>query len=115
MEQCDSQCDFLGHIGGDDFILMFQSPDWKLRCEQIVAGFNQYALGMFDEGAQRAGGIEAEDRHGVLRFFPCTTLSIGAVAIDGSRFTRAEQVANLAALAKHDAKRSGGGVVERIA
>ena len=115
MEQCDSQCDFLGHIGGDDFILLFQSPDWKLRCEQIVAGFNQYALGMFDEGAQRAGGIEAEDRHGVLRFFPCTTLSIGAVAIDGSRFTRAEQVANLAALAKHDAKRSGGGVVERIA
>jgi len=115
MEQCDSQCDFLGHIGGDDFILLFQSPDWKLRCEQIVAGFNQYALGMFDEGAQRAGGIEAEDRHGVLRFFPCTTLSIGAVAIDGSRFTRAEQVANLAALAKHDAKRSRGGVVERIA
>jgi len=33
--------------------------------------------------------------------------------IDGSRFTRPDQVANLAALAKHDAKRSGGGVVER--
>jgi GGDEF domain-containing protein len=114
-EQCDAQCDFLGHVGGDDFILLFQSPDWRLRCEQIVAGFNQYALGMFDEGVRRAGGIEAEDRQGVLRFFPCTTLSIGAVAIDGSRFTRAEQVANLAALAKHDAKRSGAGVVERIA
>ena len=115
MEKCDAQCDFLGHVGGDDFILLFQSPDWKLRCEQIVVGFNQTALGMFDEGVRRSGGIEAEDRQGVLRFFPCTTLSIGTVAIDGSRFTRAEQVANLAALAKHDAKRLGGGVVERIA
>ena len=103
MEKCDAQCDFLGHVGGDDFILLFQSPDWKLRCEQIVVGFNQNALGMFDEGVRRSGGIEAEDRQGVLRFFPCTTLSIGTVAIDGSRFTRAEQVANLAALAKHDA------------
>jgi EAL domain-containing protein (putative c-di-GMP-specific phosphodiesterase class I)/GGDEF domain-containing protein len=113
MEQCDAQRDFLGHVGGDDFILLFQSPDWKVRCDQIVAGFNQYALGMFDAAARSAGGIEAEDRQGLPRFFPCTTLSIGAVAIDGSQFTRAEDVANVAALAKHDAKRSAVGVFER--
>jgi hypothetical protein len=39
-------------------------------------------------------------------------VSIGAVVIDGSRFSRAEEVANLAALAKHDAKRSGAGLLE---
>jgi hypothetical protein len=42
-------------------------------------------------------------------------VSIGAVVIDGSRFSRAEDVANLAALAKHDAKRAGAGVLERSA
>ncbi len=113
MEQCDSQRDFLGHVGGDDFILLLQSPNWRQRCERVVADFDRHALMMFDEKARSAGGIEAEDRQGVVRFFPCTTLSIGAVVIDGSRFTRPDQVANLAALAKHDAKRSGGGVVER--
>jgi GGDEF domain-containing protein len=114
MEHCDSQRDFLGHVGGDDFILLLQSPNWRERCDRLVADFDRHALMMFDETARAAGGIEAEDRQGVVRFFPCTTLSIGAVSIDGSRFTRPEQVANLAALAKHDAKRSGGGVVERV-
>lgn len=113
MEHCDSQLDFLGHVGGDDFILLFQSPDWRIRCKRIVLDFNTRAMGMYDEAVRAVGGIEAEDRHGVHRFFPFTTVSIGAVAIDGSRFSRAEDVANLAALAKHDAKQAGAGVFER--
>ena len=113
MLQCDSQRDFLGHVGGDDFILLFQSSDWRARSERLVEDFNTQARGLFDEAARLAGGIEAEDRHGIPRFFPCTTVSIGAVAIDGSRVSRAEEVANLAALAKHDAKRAGAGLFER--
>lgn len=115
MEQCDAQRDFLGHVGGDDFFLLFQSPDWRERGERIVAEFDQRALTLFDDDARAAGGIHAEDRHGVPRFFPCTTLSVGAVAIDGSRYTRAEDVANLAALAKHDAKQACAGLLERAA
>ena len=115
MEQCDPQRDFLGHVGGDDFILLFQSPDWRARSERLVQAFNTQALGLFDQQARDAGGIEAEDRHGSLRFFPCTTVSIGAVVIDGGRYSCAEDVANLAALAKHDAKRAGAGLLERAA
>lgn len=110
---CDNQRDFLGHVGGDDFILLFQSADWRERCEQLVRTFNAQAFGMYEERVRQKGGIEAEDRYGVQRFFPCTTVSIGAVVIDGGLFTRAEDVANLAALAKHDAKRAAAGVLER--
>ena len=113
MEHCDTQSDFLGHVGGDDFIMLFQSPDWSGRCERLVAEFNARALAMFDDAACTAGGIEAEDRHGVMRFHPCTTLSIGAVEIGGNIYSRAEEVANLAALAKHDAKRTGLGLFVR--
>jgi diguanylate cyclase (GGDEF)-like protein len=112
LEQCDPQRDFLGHVGGDDFILLFQSPDWRARCERLVADFNARAKTMFDEKARQADGIYAEDRHGVQRFFPCTTVSIGAVAIRGGQYSRAEEVANLAAAAKHDAKRAGAGVFQ---
>lgn len=115
MEQCDPQRDFLGHVGGDDFMLLFQSPDWRARSERLVQAFNTQALGLFDQQGRDAGGIEAEDRHGTPRFFPCTTVSIGAVAIDGGQLLRAEDVANLAALAKHDAKRAGAGLLERAA
>jgi diguanylate cyclase (GGDEF)-like protein len=113
MEHCDAQRDFLGHVGGDDFLLLFQSADWLARCERLVRDFNERAVTMFDDKARAAGGIEAEDRHGVQRFFPCTTVSIGAVAIRGQDYGRAEDVANLAALAKHDAKQSGAGVFQR--
>jgi diguanylate cyclase (GGDEF)-like protein len=108
MEHCDSQRDFLGHVGGDDFIYLFQSADWRTRCQRIVDEFAERALAMFDDEARLRGGIEAEDRHGVMRFFPCTTVSIGAVAINANKYSRAEEVANLAALAKHNAKLAGG-------
>jgi diguanylate cyclase (GGDEF)-like protein len=110
MEQCDPQRDFLGHVGGDDFIILFQSADWLKRCERLVADFAERAWMLFDEEARTAGGIQAEDRHGVARFFPCTTVSIGAVVVEGKVDSGAEGVANLAAMAKHEAKLSPTGI-----
>jgi diguanylate cyclase (GGDEF)-like protein len=112
MDQCDAQRDFLGHVGGDDFILLFQSGDWRDRCASIVETFNASARLMYDSNAQEAGGIEAEDRRGQMQFFSFTTVSIGAVVIESGKFVRAEEVANLAAHAKHAAKMAGQGLVE---
>jgi diguanylate cyclase (GGDEF)-like protein len=101
---CDSQRDFLGHVGGDDFVMLFQSDDWEHRCEQIIERFNSLARNLFDAAALEAGGIMAEDRHGDLRFHPCTTLSIGAVRVAPGTLHRAEEVATAAATAKRHAK-----------
>ena len=108
---CDPQRDFVGHVGGDDFMLLFQSSHWMQRCQSIVNAFAREALTLFDAEATQAGGIYADDRHGVRRFFPCTTLAIGAVRITPGRFRHAEEVANLAAVAKHEAKQASAGVV----
>lgn len=101
---CDSQRDFVGHVGGDDFVMLFQSDDWEQRCEQIVQRFNELARNLFDAAALQAGGIMAEDRHGDMRFHPCTTLSIGAVRVSPGSLHRAEDVATAAAAAKRHAK-----------
>ena len=113
LEQCDPQFDFLGHVGGDDFIMLFQSADWRARCERLVDSFNKRSQTLYDDAARAAHGILAEDRDGVQRFFAFTTLSVGAVVIEAGRYTRAEDVANLAARAKHDAKHAGLGLYER--
>ncbi len=76
---CDARRDFVGHVGGDDFMLLLQSEDWQQRCEDIVGAFAGDARRLFDDQAREAGGIWAEDRHGIRRFFACTTLSIGVV------------------------------------
>ncbi|MNV59385.1 hypothetical protein D3C71_1518040 [compost metagenome] len=108
---CDARRDFVGHVGGDDFMLIFQSTNWLQRSKNLVQDFAREALALFDDVARCAGGIHAEDRHGVRRFFPCTTLAIGAVRITPGYFRHAEEVANLAAAAKREAKLAGTGVV----
>jgi EAL domain-containing protein (putative c-di-GMP-specific phosphodiesterase class I)/CBS domain-containing protein len=36
----DQDVDFVGHIGGDDFFMLFQSVDWERRCKQILTDFD---------------------------------------------------------------------------
>ena len=110
LSHCDPLCDFVGHVGGDDFILIYQSANWEQQCTALIARFGTCARDLFDEKALIAGGIVAEDRQGVPRFFPCTTLSIGAVKAQANDFTSVEQVASMAALAKHQAKLAGSGL-----
>lgn len=107
---CDPLRDFLGHVGGDDFVVMFQSPDWRERCQRIVADFNRAAPALFDPAEREAGGITAEDRHGRATFFPLTTISLGAVHVDCRAHDGAESVASAAAAAKREAKRRGAGL-----
>jgi len=114
VSHCDPRRDFVGHVGGDDFVVLFQSDDWLDRCERIVALFNEKARALFDEEALSRGGIDADDRQGVRRFFPCTTLSIGAVPVRPGAFGRAEQVASAAAAAKHKAKLSALGLAIEV-
>ncbi|HMR71058.1 MAG TPA: GGDEF domain-containing protein, partial [Rubrivivax sp.] len=101
--QADPQRDFLGHVGGDDFVILFQSEDWQARCRRAVADFNAAARELYDDQARAAGGVMAEDRHGVERFHPLTTLSIGAARMCGCAH-KAADAANLAARAKRAAK-----------
>jgi EAL domain-containing protein (putative c-di-GMP-specific phosphodiesterase class I)/GGDEF domain-containing protein len=108
--QCDPLSDFVGHVGGDDFVVLMQSPDWHERCLRIVSEFNERAALLYDEAARERGGIEAEDRHGSPRFFPMTSLAIGAVMVGAGDFDRPEDVASAAAFAKRIAKRQDGGL-----
>jgi len=102
---CDAQRDFVGHVGGDDFVVMMRSPDWKERVGRIISEFNQRAVDLYDDPGRRNGGIEAEDRHGVLRFFPFVTLGIGALTVTPPlERLRPEDIASAAAHVKHKVK-----------
>lgn len=104
MRHLDPSCDFAGHVGGDDFVVLMQCGDWHARCTALVSDFNQRALALYDEADRRAGGIRAEDRHGVVRDFGFTSVSLGAVIVAAGTNARAEDVASAAAAAKRQAK-----------
>jgi diguanylate cyclase (GGDEF)-like protein len=101
-------CDFVGHIGGDDFVVLFQGDDWIDRCTQMRLRFNQMAPALFDAADRARGGIEGEDRQGSRRLIPITTVAVGAVSFVDEFPRHAEAVASLAAAAKRIAKRGSG-------
>ncbi|WP_052097670.1 EAL domain-containing protein [Achromobacter sp. RTa] len=103
---CDPQRDFVGHVGGDDFVVLMRSSDWMDRARRIIAEFNERAIDLYDDEGRRNGGIEAEDRYGVPRFFPFVTLGVGALTVTPSlcERIRPEDIASAAAHVKHKVK-----------
>ncbi|MBT9568233.1 MAG: GGDEF domain-containing protein [Thiobacillus sp.] len=107
-ESCNPEFDFVGHIGGDDFVVLFQSLDWEIRCHGMLARFDRECLSLFDPEHVAAGGYHSEDRRGAMEFHALVSLSIGAVLVDPALFHHYREVARAASEAKHMAKRIEG-------
>ena len=107
-DSCIAELDFAGHIGGDDFVVLFQSLDWEVRCHGMLARFDRECLALFNPEHVAAGGYYSEDRRGVMAFHALVSLSIGAVLVDPTQFHQYQEIARAAAEAKHLAKRIDG-------
>ncbi len=108
-EECERDLDFLGHIGGDDFFVLFQSQDWEARCARILRRFDAERLALFLPEHVAPGGYMSEDRRGRMVFHPLVSLSIGAVPVPGvGCYNQRQQVERAAADAKKMAKKADG-------
>jgi diguanylate cyclase (GGDEF)-like protein len=107
-EEVDSGVDFVGHIGGDDFIVIFRSSDWEQRCKRILARFEREASRYYDPEARKDGGINVYDRVGNCSFQPFISMSIGVAPVDHGKFRSHHDVANAASEVKRQAKRIAG-------
>ena len=105
-EHVDPALDFIGHIGGDDFVVLFQSGDWEARCQRVIDAFNARSPQLFDAMDIFHGGLHGKDRRGEPQFFPFTTVVMGAVELAPPLPQRAQSIAMLAARAKRQAKRA---------
>lgn len=102
--EVDTAEDFIGHVGGDDFIIIFSSRDWTERCNKILDSFSAQMHDFYTDQDRSRGGIFSISREGNERFFPVMTLSIGVVTPDTSQFISHRDIAIMASQAKHNAK-----------
>ncbi|MBZ5755695.1 GGDEF domain-containing protein [Pseudomonas sp. S5(2021)] len=109
-DRIDPACDFLGHIGGDDFMLVFGSDDWKIRVDALLADFDQRCRAFYHRDELERGGFTGQSRHGTEERYGLLTLSIGAVHVrpEQAALVDAEKLAALASTAKHHAKQRTG-------
>jgi GGDEF domain-containing protein len=107
-QACNLQIDFVGHIGGDDFIVLFLSEDWEQRCQEVLRSFGEIAPALYKPEDRELGGIEIENRRGKRAFHPILSLSVGAVMIATDQCHSYHEVSALAAVAKKQAKKMSG-------
>lgn len=99
----------VGHLGGDDFIVIFTGRNWEKQCKQILQVFQQRIVDLYAKDHRLAGGIKSIDRQGKPHFFPFMSLSIGILESDAIMKCRTHMdIADLAAGAKHQAKMIAG-------
>lgn len=108
IDKVDSGQDWVGHIGGDDFIVLLQSSDWQARCDAILQQFAPMIQSYYSIEDRERGGYLGEDRQGVKVFCPLISLSIGIVKVEPGKFYSHHQIASAAAEAKKQAKKISG-------
>lgn len=105
---CDPVHDFIGHTGGDDFILVMQSRDWEQRCHRALSAFARTSPTLFDKDHLSFGGYLTGDRKGRIVHHPLPTLSLGAAWVIPELFGSHHEVAEAAAAATGMAKEKRG-------
>ena len=100
----DTENCFVGHVGGDDFISIVPHTNYDNICQNIIAEFDLNIKKYFSEKDAENGYIEVENRKGVIEQFPLTSISIGVVEVEPSRFANILEIGEAGAGVKHLAK-----------
>ena len=70
---------FVGHVGGDDYVVIVPASHGEDICKQIVVAFDGIVPQFYDEEDRRQRGIVSTNRQGDVQTFPLMGLSIAVV------------------------------------
>jgi len=99
---------FVGHIGGDDFVMVLSADSAVPVCEAVIKAFDIEVVKHYSPEDLVKGGIEGPDRYGVQRFFPVMTISIAVIINEAGEFSTSVELAKTAAEIKDYAKEKPG-------
>lgn len=108
LEHHRSPRNFLGHLGGDDFIAVTDPELAEGVCEEIVEGFDRGILGFYDQGDADRGYVETVDRYGERRQAQPVAISVGVATTAHRDIGTQWEISAVATEMKHKAKTSGG-------
>ena len=99
---------FVGHIGGDDFVVIVDEADADAACKAIIRGIDAMIPKYYSEEDRKCGYIDGVDRYGVERCFPLISISIAALVCRPGDYGSAAEIASTAAKVKDQVKSSSG-------
>jgi diguanylate cyclase (GGDEF)-like protein len=103
-----SEDDFIGHIGGDDYVVITAPGTYSNICEAVVETFDKTIPDFYDTKDRKRGHITGENREGKRASFPLATISIAVVSNEKNKLLNHIQFGEAAAEMKEQAKSVAG-------
>jgi len=98
--------DFVGHVGGDDFVILTTPGRVQTLCLHISKRYKEESAALYRSEDLKRGSISGVDRKGRSYQFPLVSLSIGVVDNQLRQPHSIQEVSYLVAEAKRNAKQS---------
>jgi diguanylate cyclase (GGDEF)-like protein len=102
--------DFVGHIGGDDFIVITSPERYDEICKGVIRNFDKKICSLYDEEDRQKGTIIGLNRQGVEVISPLMTISIAVATDQGGAIREPHILSRRAAELKEHAKSMPGSV-----
>jgi GGDEF domain-containing protein len=104
--------EFVGHIGGDDFIVIADYHDGEPFCQAVLAAFGSRVLSLYRPGDVARGYIISKNRHGVTENFPLASLSIAGISNRKNMYASLEDFSKDVSALKKICKQHSGSYYE---
>jgi PleD family two-component response regulator len=99
---------FVGHIGGDDFILVHPLRNLEAFCDSLIKKFDEKIKSFYSLQDRTSGFILSKDRKGIQKKFPLMTLTLAVVINEEGSSIHYGEISSLGSEIKHYLKSLGG-------
>jgi diguanylate cyclase (GGDEF)-like protein len=106
-----SEGTFVGHIGGDDFVVLTAPEHAESVAEEVIARFNEAVVELYDAEDRAHGSIEVPNRLHVNERFPLMSLTIALVSTDRMPVSHLAELIDIAQELKSHGKGIPGSVL----
>lgn len=86
MKKVCGESSFLGHIGGDDFVIITRQSNVKELAEVIISDFKEEIRELYNETDWERGYIISQNRKGVTEQFPIAAISIAIITNQSNQY-----------------------------
>ncbi|MCL2689122.1 MAG: GGDEF domain-containing protein [Chitinispirillia bacterium] len=112
LKECALKNEFVGHIGGDDFIMICDYHEAGILCMSIINDFSSRVVSLYSDEDLKSGSIIAKNRHGVTETFPIVTLSIAGISNKAKTYRCNDEFSKDISQLKKKCKRQTGSYFE---
>ncbi len=111
VEKLGSKEDFIGHVGGDDFVMITNTSKAEFMARYIIDEFDKSALFLLDERDVKRGYMEIKNRQGEIHRIPNMGVTLALVISTDEKIQHFAEINDIASELKQYGKRIKGSVI----